>query len=57
MYKEVKDVWKFNSDDSRADPSLKDGDYCLFVFREGPDDNDSRSTTIRVTVDIAFKDC
>lgn len=57
MYKEIKDVWKFNSDDARADPALKDGDYCLFVFREGPDDHDARDTTIRVTIDIAFKDC
>lgn len=56
MYKEIKDVWEFTSDNARADPSLKDGDYCLFVFREGADDVPGINSTIRVTVDIAFKD-
>lgn len=56
MYKEIKDVWEFTSDNARADPSLKDGDYCLFVFREGADDAPGINSSIRVTVDIAFKD-
>jgi hypothetical protein len=56
MYKEIKDVWEFTSDNARADPSLKDGDYCLFVFREGADDMPGINSSLRVTVDIAFKD-
>lgn len=57
MYKEIKDVWEFNTDLPKADPTVKDGDYCLFIFREGPDDYDARDASIRVTIDIAFKDC
>lgn len=56
MYKEIGAEWEFNTDLARADPALKGGDYCLFIFREGPDDLNAIDSTIRAVVDISFKD-
>jgi hypothetical protein len=56
MYKEVGAVWEFNTAAPSAENALKDGDYVLFLFREGPDDPGAASTKIRATVVISFKD-
>jgi hypothetical protein len=56
MYKEIKDVWEFNTELPKADNNLKDGDYCLFIFREGVEDTPSATSNLTVSIDIAFKD-
>jgi hypothetical protein len=55
MYKQLDTTWEFTTSTPTAQPNLKDGDYYLFVFREGSDDPVS-SSEIRVSVDFAFKD-
>lgn len=58
FYKKIGHVWEFNTDQPSATPALKDGDYVLFVFREGIDEALKPSTldTLQVHIDIAFKD-
>jgi hypothetical protein len=55
--KKLDTVWEFSSDVASATPALKDGDYNMFLFREGPDDPTSLKTHIVVSMDLAFKDC
>jgi hypothetical protein len=55
MYKQLDTVWEFTTATATAQPNLKDGDYYLFLFREGSDDGGSLSE-IRVAIDFAFKD-
>lgn len=55
MYKQLDTTWEFTTATPTAQPNLKDGDYYLFVFREGSDDKNS-SSEIRVSIDFSFKD-
>jgi hypothetical protein len=57
FYKKLDTVWEFSSDIATGAPSLKDGDYALFLFREGEDDIGLKKTTVDLSVDLAFKDC
>jgi hypothetical protein len=56
FYKKIGHVWEFNTDGPTASPALKDGDYVLFVFREGEEEQAPPHDTITVNIDIAFKD-
>jgi hypothetical protein len=56
FYKKIGQVWEFNTDQPTASPALKDGDYVLFVFREGEEEQAPPHDAIVVNVDIAFKD-
>jgi hypothetical protein len=56
IYKKFDAVWEFNSDTAGGKPSMKDGDYCLFIFREGAVDPPALGSSITVMIDIAFKD-
>lgn len=49
-------VWEFTTDVPTATPTLKDGDYCLFLFREGAPEATPPKDEINVFIDIAFKD-
>lgn len=55
MYKQLDTTWEFTTATATGKPNLKDGDYYLFVFREGPKD-DLSQTNLRVTADLSFKD-
>jgi hypothetical protein len=56
FYKKIAHVWEFNSDQPGAAPALKEGDYCLFLFREGQEENNPPTDNFYVNIDIAFKD-
>jgi hypothetical protein len=56
FYKKFDTVWEFNTDRPSADNALKDGDYTLFFFREGPADMQAIDSALNIDIDIAFKD-
>lgn len=57
IYKKMDTVWEFSTDTANANPALKDGDYHLFVFREGVSDVPALKTETSVNIDLGFKDC
>lgn len=55
FYKRLDSVWEFSTDNPGSAPALKDGDYNMFLIREGPVESSPKSK-IDINIDLAFKD-
>jgi hypothetical protein len=55
LYKAFDQVWDFTTAVPMGNPSLKDGDYYVFMFREGPPDS-AVITDIQMNIELSFKD-